>query len=106
MFSVFTENVPSVEPYFLIYWEEEECVNVVPANSIVKPSPNEAAVGSIFQHGVFTVGKWLLLVSGFFVYKGVQYREHCSQPHDESTCTHTVLLGLSQACSNHKTYTL
>ena len=49
MFSVFTKNVPSVERYFLIYWEEEECVNVVPANSIVKPSPNEAAVGSICQ---------------------------------------------------------
>ena len=49
MFCVFTKNVRSVERYFLIYWEEEECVNVFPANSIVKPPPNEAAVGSICQ---------------------------------------------------------
>ena len=49
MFSDFTKNVRSVERYFLIYWEEEECMNVVPANSIVKPPANEAAVGSICQ---------------------------------------------------------
>jgi len=49
MLSVFTKNIRSVERYFLIYWEEEECVNVVPVNSIVKPPPNEAAVGSICQ---------------------------------------------------------
>jgi len=49
MFCVFAKNVCSVERYFLIYWEEEGCVNVFPANSIVKPPPNEAAVGSICQ---------------------------------------------------------